>query len=46
MDLLIVKREGDVMVVAHVWHSDHEMIELFILRNARRGLSRTPVLDF
>ena len=49
LDLLFVNREGlvdDVAVGGRLGHSDHEIIEFSILREARRGLSRTDILDF
>ncbi|GAB0185962.1 mitochondrial enolase superfamily member 1 [Grus japonensis] len=48
LDLLFTNREGlvsDVMVGGHLGHSDHEMIEVLILREVRRGVSRTATLD-
>ena len=49
LDLLFVNREGlvdDVAVGGRLGHSDHEIIEFSILREARRGSSRTDILDF
>ena len=49
LDLLFVNREGlvdDVEVGGRLGHSDHEIVEFSILREARRGLSRTDILDF
>ena len=49
LDLLFVNREGlvdDVAVGGRLGHSDHEIIEFSILREVRRGGSRTDVLDF
>ena len=49
LDLLFVNREGlvdDVVVGGQLGHSDHEIIEFSILREARRGGSRTDILDF
>ena len=49
LDLLFVNREGlvdDVAVGGRLGHSDHEIIEFSILREARRGCSRTDILDF
>ena len=49
LDLLFVNREGLVDNVAaggRLGHSDHEIIEFSILREARRRLSRTDILDF
>ena len=49
LDLLFVNREGlvdDVAVEGRLEHSDHEIIEFSILRDARRGGSRTDILDF
>ena len=49
LDLLFVNREGlvdDVVVGSRLGHSDHEIIEFSILREARRGGSRTAILDF
>ena len=37
---------GDVMVGGHFGHSDHEMIEFLIVREVRRGVSRTTTLGF
>ncbi|KAF1425232.1 hypothetical protein FQV24_0000448, partial [Spheniscus mendiculus] len=37
---------GDVMIGGRLGHSDHEMIEFSILREVRRGVSRTAPLDF
>ncbi|PKU36060.1 adaptin ear-binding coat-associated protein 1 [Limosa lapponica baueri] len=48
-DLLFVNRErlmGDVMVGGHLGYSDQEMIEFLIFREARRGVSRTAIMDF
>ena len=36
----------DVAVGGRLGHSDHEIIKLSILREARRGDSRTDILDF
>jgi len=49
LDLFFVNREGllgDVMVGGCLGHSDHGMTELLILREVRRGVSRTATLDF
>ncbi|PKU35038.1 adaptin ear-binding coat-associated protein 1 [Limosa lapponica baueri] len=49
LDMLLVNREGpvgDVTVGGHLGRSDHEMIEFSILREARRGASRTATMDF
>ena len=49
LDLLFVNREGlvdDVVVGGRLGHSDHEIIEFSILREARRVLNRTDILDF
>ncbi|PKU48935.1 adaptin ear-binding coat-associated protein 1 [Limosa lapponica baueri] len=49
LDLLFVNREGlvgDVMVGGCLGYSDHEMIEFLILREARRGVSRTAIMCF
>ena len=49
LDLLFVNREGlvdDVAVGGRLGHSNHEIIEFSILREARRGGSRTDILDF
>ena len=49
LDLLFVNREGlldDVVVGGRLGHSDHEIIEFSVLREARRGGSRTDILDF
>ncbi|PKU30779.1 adaptin ear-binding coat-associated protein 1 [Limosa lapponica baueri] len=48
LGLLFVNREGlvgDVTVGGRLGHSDHEMIEFSILREARRGASRTASMD-
>ena len=48
LDVKFANREGlvsDVMVGAHLGHSDHEMIDLSILREVRRGVSRSATLD-
>ncbi|PKU41370.1 adaptin ear-binding coat-associated protein 1 [Limosa lapponica baueri] len=49
LDLLFINREGlvgDVTVGGRLGHSDHEMIEFSVLREARRGASRTATMDF
>ena len=49
LDALYVNREGlvdDVVVGGRLGHSDHEIIEFSILRDARRGGSRTAILEF
>ncbi|PKU47386.1 adaptin ear-binding coat-associated protein 1 [Limosa lapponica baueri] len=49
LDLLLVNREGlaeDVTVGGCLGHRDHETIEFSILREARRGASRTATMDF
>ena len=49
LDLLFVNREGlvdDVVVGGQQRHNDHEIIEFSILRKAKRGGSRTAILDF
>ncbi|GAB0206513.1 hypothetical protein GRJ2_003116900 [Grus japonensis] len=49
LDLLLMKRKGHVVHVVVggcLGHSDHEMIEFLILREVRRGVSRTATLDF
>ncbi|KAK4807752.1 hypothetical protein QYF61_023585 [Mycteria americana] len=49
LDLLFVNREGlvgDVTVGGCLGHSDHEMTEVLILGEVRRGVSRTATLDF
>ncbi|PKU36680.1 adaptin ear-binding coat-associated protein 1 [Limosa lapponica baueri] len=49
MDLLLVNREGlmgDVKVQGRLGQSDHDIIELSILAEARQGASRTATLDF
>ena len=48
LDLLFVNRGqvDDVEVGGRLGHSDHEIIEFSILREARRGGSRTDILDF
>jgi len=49
LDLLFVNREGlvdNVMVVGCLGHSDHAMIELSVLREIGRAVSRTTTLDF
>ncbi|PKU29997.1 hypothetical protein llap_19699 [Limosa lapponica baueri] len=48
LDLLFVNREGlvgDVTVGDCLGHSDYEMIEFSVLREARRGASRTATMD-
>ena len=49
LDLLFVNREGlvdDVAVGGRLGHSDHEIMEFSILRDAWKGLSRIDILDF
>ncbi|PKU32709.1 proline-rich basic protein 1 [Limosa lapponica baueri] len=49
LDLMFVNREGlvgAVTVGGCLGHSDHEIIEFSILREARRGASRTAIMDF
>ena len=49
LDLVFVNREGlvdDVAVGGRLGHSDHEIIEFSILRETRKGDSRTAILDF
>ncbi|PKU40554.1 rna-directed dna polymerase from mobile element jockey-like [Limosa lapponica baueri] len=49
LDLLFVNREGlvgDVTVGGHLGYRDREMIEFLILREVRRGVSRTAIMDF
>ena len=49
LDLLFVNREGlvdDVAVGGQLGHSDCEIIESSILREATRGGRRTAILDF
>ena len=49
LDLLFTNREGlvgDVMVRSCLGQSDHEMVEFSILGEARKGASKTAVLDF
>jgi len=48
LDLLFVNRKGlgDVLVGGCCGHSRHEMIELAIVGEVRRGVSRTATLDF
>ena len=49
LDLLFVNREGlmdDMEVGGQLGHSDHEIREFSILREVRRGSSRTDILDF
>ena len=49
LDLLFANREGlvgDVMVGGRLGHTYHEIIELSILGEVRRGVSRTATLDF
>ncbi|KAK4824952.1 hypothetical protein QYF61_021640 [Mycteria americana] len=49
LDLLFVNREGlvgDVTVGGCLGQSDQEMIEILILGEVRRGVSRTAPLDF
>ena len=36
----------DVVVGGRLGHSDHEIIEFSVLREARKGLSRTDILEF
>ena len=46
LDLLLVNRErlvGDVVAGGCLRHSDHKMIEFSILREVRRGISRTAL---
>lgn len=47
MDLVFLNREGltgDVMVRGYLEHSNCKMIEFFILREVRRGISRNVTL--
>lgn len=37
--------EGDMMVRGNLGHRDHETIELSILREKRKGVSITAILD-
>uniref|UniRef100_A0A8B9UU32 Reverse transcriptase domain-containing protein n=1 Tax=Anas zonorhyncha TaxID=75864 RepID=A0A8B9UU32_9AVES len=49
LDLLFTNREGlvgDVVVGNCLGQSDHEMVEFSILGEARKGTSKTAVLDF
>ncbi|PKU32032.1 rna-directed dna polymerase from mobile element jockey-like [Limosa lapponica baueri] len=49
LNLLFGTREGfvgDVTIGGCLGHSDHEMIEFLIVREVRRGVSRTATLDF
>ena len=49
LDLLFMNREGlvdDLAVGGRLGHSDHEIIEFSVLRETRRGGSRTDILDF
>uniref|UniRef100_A0A493TTX5 Reverse transcriptase domain-containing protein n=1 Tax=Anas platyrhynchos platyrhynchos TaxID=8840 RepID=A0A493TTX5_ANAPP len=49
LDLLFTNREGlveDVIVGSCLGQSDHEMVEFTILGEARKGTSKTTVLDF
>ena len=49
LDLLFTNREGlvgDVVVGSCLGQSDHEMVELSILGEARKGTSKTAVLEF
>ena len=49
LDLLLVNREElvrEVKVGGHLRCSDHEMIELSILGETKRGVSKTATLDF
>uniref|UniRef100_A0A8B9ZFV9 Reverse transcriptase domain-containing protein n=1 Tax=Anas platyrhynchos TaxID=8839 RepID=A0A8B9ZFV9_ANAPL len=49
LDLLFTNREGlveDVIVGNSLGQSDHEMVEFSILGGARKGTSKTTVLDF
>uniref|UniRef100_A0A8B9TVH4 BACK domain-containing protein n=1 Tax=Anas platyrhynchos TaxID=8839 RepID=A0A8B9TVH4_ANAPL len=49
LDLLFTNREGlveDVIVGNSLGQSDHEMVEFTILGGARKGTSKTTVLDF
>ncbi|KAK4818201.1 hypothetical protein QYF61_008585 [Mycteria americana] len=49
LDLLFVNREGlvsNVTVGGFLGHSNHKMIELLILGEVRKGVSRTAALDF
>ena len=49
LDLLLVNREelvGEVKVGGRLGCSDHEMIEFLILRETKRGVSKTATLDF
>ncbi|KAK4818853.1 hypothetical protein QYF61_020072 [Mycteria americana] len=49
LDLLFMNREGlvsHVMVGGCLGQSDHEMIEFLLLREVRRGVSRTATLEF
>uniref|UniRef100_A0A493THY5 Reverse transcriptase domain-containing protein n=1 Tax=Anas platyrhynchos platyrhynchos TaxID=8840 RepID=A0A493THY5_ANAPP len=49
LDLLFTNREGlvgDVVVRSCLGQSDHEMVKFSILGEARKGTSKTTVLDF
>ena len=49
LDLLLTNREGlvdDVMVGDHHRHRYHEMIEVLIFGDVRRGVTRIATLDF
>lgn len=49
LDLLFTNREGlvgDVVVGGHLGHSDQEIIEFSILRDARRAINKASTLDF
>ncbi|KAJ7427992.1 hypothetical protein WISP_02289 [Willisornis vidua] len=49
LDLLFTNREGlvgDVVVRGCLGHSDHEIIDISILRDVRRAINKTSTLDF
>ncbi|GAB0207984.1 hypothetical protein GRJ2_003264100 [Grus japonensis] len=49
LDLVLTNKEGlvgDVKLKGSLGCSDHEMVEIKILRAARRALSKLPTLDF
>ncbi|XP_027758991.1 chromodomain-helicase-DNA-binding protein 1-like [Empidonax traillii] len=49
LDLLVTNTEGlvgDVVVGGCLGYSDHEMMEFSMLREAKRGISKTSTLDF
>ncbi|PKU40120.1 adaptin ear-binding coat-associated protein 1 [Limosa lapponica baueri] len=49
LDLLLTNRDGlvgDVLVGGHLGLSDHEMVKFSIIREVRKGVSKTSTLDF